>query len=359
MRLRRWLSTACLVVLLSPVLAAQSRLVELNAAGWKALNDGLPDRAARLFAEALELRPNDPVLLLGAGAASQAQGRPREAIARLKRSLEVNPRQIEASQLLGQIAFAEGDVDLAVRTYENALKYAPGNAALTRELETLRAETDTHRTFESRKYDRFRVMFEGRAEESLAARATAVLDSAFYRIGSTLGEYPPSTIVTVLYTEQQFRDITRAPDWSSGQYDGRIRVPVAGASRDLVLFEQVLTHELVHAMIAGIAGRGVPAWLIEGLAQYFEGSDPSAARARLRAGGRTVPLSQLERGFGRFNAAAAQIAYDEALVAVSVMADRPGFGWIRLLHRLAEGQTFDEAIPNFGFSYADLEAPFR
>ena len=41
------------------------------------------------------------------------------------------------------------------------------------------------------------------------------------------------------------------------------------------------------------------------------------------------------------------------------MSDRPGFGWVRLLHRLAQGETFDEAIPNFGFSHADLEAAFR
>ena len=40
------------------------------------------------------------------------------------------------------------------------------------------------------------------------------------------------------------------------------------------------------------------------------------------------------------------------------MAERPGFGWTRLLSRLADGQSFAEAIPNFGFSYADLEAPF-
>lgn len=343
---------------LSP-LHAQSRVRELNDAGWKALQDGRSDRAAALFAEALEIKPDDGTLLFGAGAAAYGLGRLKEAMAQLQRAVDANPRLTAAAQLLGKIAYDEGEVELAIRTYERALKYAPNDAALSRELESWRRETDVHRNFESRKFARFRVMFEGRAEESLAMKATAILDSAFYRIGSTLGEYPPSTIVTVLYTEQQFRDITRAPQWSGGQYDGRIRIPAAGASRDPQLFEQVLTHELVHAMIEGIAGPGVPAWLNEGLAQYFDGSDPAAARNRLKAIGRSVPLKQLERGFGRFNAAVAQIAYDEALVAVSVMADRPGFGWIRLLHRLGDGQTFDEAIPNFGFSYSDLEARFR
>jgi len=47
------------------------------------------------------------------------------------------------------------------------------------------------------------------------------------------------------------------------------------------------------------------------------------------------------------------------LMAVGVMLDRPGFGWHVLLSRLAGGQTFGEAIPNFGFSYDDLEAGFK
>ena len=41
-----------------------------------------------------------------------------------------------------------------------------------------------------------------------------------------------------------------------------------------------------------------------------------------------------------------------------MLLDRPGFGWIRLLHRLADGQSFEEAIVNFGFAYGDLEAAF-
>ena len=119
-----------------------------------------------------------------------------------------------------------------------------------------------------------------------------------------------------------------------------------------------MTHELTHAVIAGIVRREVPTWLNEGLAQFFDGSDPAAARRRMKAPGRPIPLKDLEHGFGHMGAAPAQMAYDESLLAVGVMADRPGFGWSRLLGRLADGQSFAEAIPNFGFSYADLEAPF-
>src|SRR5262249_46710062 len=195
------------------------------------VRDGYQDRAANLFAEALALRPNDPVLLLGAGAAAHAQGKQKDAMASLGKALEVMPGLTPASLLLGQIAFDEGDVDLAIHTYENALTHAPGNADLAHTLEKWRSEASVHKSFDELRYERFRVLFEGHAEQSLASQATAIFNSEFFRIANKLGEYPPDTIVAVLYTEQQFRDVTRAPAWAGGQYDGRIRIPVAGASR--------------------------------------------------------------------------------------------------------------------------------
>jgi tetratricopeptide (TPR) repeat protein len=358
MRSHRLAVILFLIVVSAVPLYGQTTVAELNESAWKALGDGNSRRALALFNEALTLRPNDAVLLTGAGAALHAEGRRQEAMTRLKRAVAARPDLIHASVLLGQIAYEEGDVALAVKTCENALKHAPGEPVLLSLLAEWTRESDAHKTFEEARYDRFRVMFEGRAEQAVAAQALAILNSSFWRISEKLGSYPPGTIVAVLYTEQQFRDITRAPEWSGGQYDGRIRVPVAGAAQNPELLEQVLVHELTHAVIDAIAGPRVPTWLNEGLAQYFEGSDPRDARARLHAAGRTIPLKALERGFGHLSGAHAQIAYDESLLAVGVMLDRPGFGWHLLLSRLAGGQSFAEAIPNFGFSYDDLEAGF-
>jgi tetratricopeptide (TPR) repeat protein len=359
MIMRRAAASVCVMLALVLTLHAQSRVNELNEAGWKALKDGYIDRAAALFKEALELRPDDPVLIMGSGAAASAQGKQQDAIERLQRALELNPQLTAASRLLGRIAYAEGDVELAVHTYENALKYAPGDSGLARELDGWRRETDVHRTFDERRYDQFRVMFEGREEKALARQTTDVFHVAFRTICQKLGEYPTSTIVAVLYTEQEFRDITRAPRWSGGQYDGRIRVPVGGALDHPDLFERVLTHELTHAVIANIAPQGIPHWLNEGLAQYFEGANPDAARKRVKALGRPIPLKTLEGSFSRLSGIDVQIAYDESLVAVNVMLDRPGFIWTKLFHRLEESSSAEDAIKSFGWSYADLEAPFR
>src|ERR1043165_6925285 len=230
MPVRRAATVLCLMALCGVSLHSQSRVVELIDAGWKALHEGNGSRAAGLFADALALRPNDPVLLMGAGAAAHAQGKQQDAMAHLQQALTAKPDLTAASVLLGQIAFDEGDVDLAVRTYENALKYAPRNADLTRTLDEWRKDAGTHASFDELRYERFRILFEGHDERSLAMDATRAFSSACFRSAGSLGEYPPDTIA-VLYTEQQFRDVTRAPKWSGGAYDGRIRIPVPGASR--------------------------------------------------------------------------------------------------------------------------------
>ena len=279
MSMRSALVTLCLSLAATSTVHAQSTVVELNDAGWKLLQRGDSARAAKLFKEALTQEPDDPVLLFGAGTAAHLGGRPKDATSYLRRALEHDPRLTPASQLFGEIAYAEGDVALAIATYEKALKYAPNESHLTTRLAAWRTEAATHRDFEERRFDRFRVMFQGQSDASLAAQTTEMLDAAFWQIGRKLGAYPAETVVVMLYTDKQFRDITRAPEWSDGVYDGRIRVPAAGATRSLESFKRVLIHELAHAMIANTASRGVPTWLHEGLAQYFVGDDPQAARA--------------------------------------------------------------------------------
>ena len=354
----RWVCAVfCVAVTAVTPVWAQSA-VELNQAGWKSLEQGDAVRAAQLFADALAQRPSEPVLLLGAAVSAQAQGRTAEAKPRLQRALEVNPRFTPASLLLGEIIYREGDLDRAIKTYETALANAPGNPELTARLAKWREEATVHSTFIERRQDRFRVLFEGRTDAPLAAQATDTLNAAFWRIGQALGAYPSDSIQVMLYTEKQFRDITRAPEWSGGLYDGKIRVPVAGATRAPTLFQTVLNHELTHAMVASLAPRGVPAWLHEGLAQHFDGSSAAIARRRLRMHGQRIPLEQLERGFTGLSGAWATVAYDESLLAAKAVLERRDISWTQLLYALAESERPSETLRGFGIVYADLEASF-
>jgi peptidase MA superfamily protein/tetratricopeptide repeat protein len=347
----------CLLVLSTMSVPAQSTVAQLSDAGWRAVEKEDADRAAALFREALTMRPRDAVLNLGAGVAAHLQGRDSDASTFLQKALQFDPTLTHAATLLGEIAYREGNLDLAIKTYEAALAYAPRNPVLKQRLDAWKHEASSYQSYETLKDDRFAVMFEGPVEQQLAARATTVLGSAFWRIGKVIGAYPSSPINVILYTEKQFRDITGAPEWAGGGFDGQIRLPVRGALQNLPQFDRMLTHELTHAMLHAVAARNLPAWLNEGLAMYFEGYDAAAVERALASARAFVPLAALQNSFARLNEAQATVAYAESLFAATALLDRIGQpGLAQLLQDFDAGQPVGNAVQRFGFTMTDFEA---
>ena len=325
-------------------------------AGFAALQAGNGDKAAAVFRSALASDSDNPVALYGAGAAAHLQGRESDALVFLKKAVQVEPRLIQASALLGDIAYHQGDLTFAIKTYENALAQSPANAYLRERLAAWRSEATVHNNLEAFKDDRFTILFSGPANQKLAARATTVLRNAFWGIGRTVGAYPSTAITVVLYTDKQFHDITGAPEWAGGGFDGQIRMPVAGATQNLIEFDRILTHELSHAMLASIATRNVPAWLNEGLAMYFEGNDAAESERTLASARAYVPLGRLQTGYGGLTAAQANAAYEMSAFATSALLTRIGPANLGiLLQDLDKGLPLDTAVQRFGFTVGDFE----
>jgi hypothetical protein len=347
----RILLALALLVITGFSLRAQSFGSRAAETGWDALDEGDAEKAAAAFRQALAEQPRDPTLHFGAGAAEHLLGRDTAAQQFLRKALELEPRLTPASLLLGQIVYDQGDVAAAIRTYEEALAHAPRNRSIREKLEVWRNEAKKT-TYTNGPYT---IMFEGRVEEQLAAHATRVLDAAYWRIAKTIGAYPSTPITVILYTEQEFRDVTGAPAWSDGSFDTRIRIPVRGAMRTTARFDRVLVHELAHAMIASLADRGVPAWLHEGLAVNLEPGDVDGAEQRLMALKLFVPLEYLQNGFGRFNGAQAQVAYDVSTVAARALMTRLGPHVGLLLGELGRGAEFAQASERLGISAAEFE----
>jgi tetratricopeptide (TPR) repeat protein len=339
--------------------SAQSATSEAVEKGFQALQNGDTDKAASIFRDALTRRPSDPHLLLGAGVAAKLQGQEQDAVALLKKALQIEPRLAEAAAILGEIFYRRGDLDLAIKMYERALPDAPASVTevMRQRLDAWRNEALLPQSHEAIKDDRFTISFDGPVQQKLAARAASVLDKAFWRIGKTLGAYPSASINVILYTDRQFHDITGAPEWAGGGFDGQIRMPVRGAAQNLAQFDRVLTHELTHAMLKSIAPRNLPAWLNEGLAMYCEGRDSALSERRLAAARLFVPLAYLQTSFARLNADQAIIAYEESAFAARVLLERIGpQGLGQLLQDLGNGQAMEQAIERFGITFVTFES---
>jgi tetratricopeptide (TPR) repeat protein len=350
---------ALLTVGPAATVSAQPPTSEALDKGFQALQNGDTDRADSIFHEALTRHPGDPLLLFGAGVVAKLQGQDRDAIALLKQALQIEPRLTQAAAILGELLYRQGDIDLAIKTYERALPSAPASATkdMRQRLEAWREEASLPQNRDAIKDDRFTISFDGPVQEKLAVRAASVLYAAFWRIGKTLGAYPSASINVVLYSERQFHDITGAPEWAGGGFDGQIRMPVHGAEQNLAQFDRVLTHELTHAMLKSVAPRNLPVWLNEGLAMYCEGRDGALSGRRLAEARLFVPLAALRTSFSRLNAAQAVIAYEESAYATRALLDQIGpSGLGQLLQDLSTGLTMEQAIERFGITFVGFES---
>jgi tetratricopeptide (TPR) repeat protein len=322
--------------------------------GWDAIREGRHDDAAAAFAAALDAEPRDPTLHLGAGLAAHLLGQPTAAQHELERALELAPSLTAASLLLGDILYRGSDIAGAIQVYESAQKYAPSDKTLMVRLDTLRREAAVHNEFMASHGTHFTVLFEGPADADVANRATEMLEAAYWRVSTALGIYPERTITVVLYTQEQFRDITRSPQWAAAAYDGRIRLPIRGADADLRELERVITHEFTHALVQSVAPRGVPLWLHEGLAVMFEPDGAAWSQQQLAKEPVRLPLRRLAETFERLSGAEARIAYAQSAAIVRTLLDSGGpLALGALLQDLARGESFGAAFEQRFFQTYD------
>jgi tetratricopeptide (TPR) repeat protein len=326
---------------------------------WAALEKGDASRAAGLFREALERSPGTAVLHFGAGWAAFALGRHDAAISSLKKALEYDGSLRQAATLLAQVAYASGDIDLAIKSLEKASALQPGDVRLRQQLEQWRKESALHAGFDSRPGVRFRVLFEGAAQQALGERVEQVLESAYWTVGKTLNSYPSETLTVVLYTDRQFQDVTRLPGWAGGAYDGRIRLAVGGAMRTPAALDRLVRHELVHAVIDHAAPRNIPAWLHEGLASVLESNDRTWIDRVLRNVRELYTLDDLARGFDHLDGASAAIAYAESAVAAEILRERLGPNLGVFIQMVGSGHTVDQALGTLNVRPETFHAEWR
>jgi tetratricopeptide (TPR) repeat protein len=214
-----WAFAALLVTSLAAESAQrlQPSPAALAAAGWAAIEERRFGDALEAFSAAAGPGKGDPALCTGAGFAAFMLGQDADAQMWLEQALKLDPRNTDASLLLGELHHRAGRVAEAVATYEVALKHAPAEPDLTKKLEQWRKDATVRAgSYESRGAH-FSVLFQGPADETIARRAVEMLEAAYWRVGAALTTYPSRTVTVVLYTDEQFRDITLSPacgnDW--------------------------------------------------------------------------------------------------------------------------------------------------
>ncbi|HEX6213827.1 MAG TPA: tetratricopeptide repeat protein [Vicinamibacterales bacterium] len=342
------------------VLAAQNspRVAMLEQAGWDALKANRLQIAADAFREAIALDPKNAALRVGAGMAAALQRRDEDARAHFEQALVLDPKLTVARAQLAQVVRRQGDYQEAIRLLEIVAADAPGDAAVRELLERWQRERDLHERMRLEVGDFFTVSFEGPEDAALASQALESLTRAYWRICDVFSAFPPKSIPVVLYTREQFRDVTRSPQWAAAAYDGIIRVPMRGAGEKGEDLDRVLAHEFTHALIRSLATRNLPAWLNEGLASVLESDDLDWATHIVGKAGFVPPLRRLTPPFAKLSGGDAQLAYAaSALAARRLLDEAGGTAVANLLRDLGAGIEFEDAFQRrIQKSLAEFEA---
>jgi tetratricopeptide (TPR) repeat protein len=348
------------IALLAGALTVRGHAQELPAPeAWAALERGDASKAAAIFRDALDRSPDHPILLYGSAHASLALGRTDAAISSLKRAVQREPKFLHALVLLAQVAYNTADLDLAVKSLERAVALAPRDRGLATQLERWKKESSLHGSFSASATVRFNVLFEGNAQKAIGDRVTKVLESAYWSVGKQIDIYPSVALDVILYSNKQFQDITRAPAWAGGGYDGRIRLPIGGALKSPQVLDRVVIHEYVHSVVRTAGGDHVPAWINEGLASHFEPGDKTWVARALKASPERIPLEDLVEGFGGFDGSTALLAYAQSQVAAQLLVERVSPYVGAFLQLLGNGHTVDQALSRHGVQPEDFYAEWR
>jgi tetratricopeptide (TPR) repeat protein len=311
------------------------------------LNRGRLPAAVEIAQKGLKME-EDASLLAVAGVAYSRLGEWKTARDELERALALGEAEPAMLVALGTTYRQLGDLQAAVEMLQRAKEAGASGGDFESVLAKLERELDAEWDFDELNSAHFRVGFEGGQNDDAARIVLEELEDAYFFVGSKLGYFPPQRTQVVLYSGEAFHDVTQAPGWTGGIYDGRIKIPVRGLRETSPVLERTVRHEFGHVLVTLLSRNHVPVWLSEGVAIWGE-EDVDGERSdwalRTVAGRRLLNLSELERPFMALPEDEVPLAYAQSYLAVRTILDDFGADYLRrLLTRLGDGTSVDAAF---------------
>lgn len=187
----------------------------------------------------------------------------------LLESLELDPTNPYAYELLGELASLKQDLRRAEEYYQKAFKLNP-DSRLREKLERLSREQEIDKKYQQYSDEHFIIRYQ-RDREFEGSTIREYLREAYRTISQSFGFYPRNKIPVLFYDRDEFETLYgKLPHWLAAMYDGKIRLPVYTGDRTPADLKAFIYHELAHAFVLSLSEMKCPVWLNEGMAQYFE-----------------------------------------------------------------------------------------
>jgi predicted negative regulator of RcsB-dependent stress response len=311
------------------------------------------------YRQALSFEPDSVPLLLNLAVLYLRQSQFTNALEPLERARHITPDSADVAKLMGWAYYGSNKMDQAVVEWKRSQRLHP-DADVEHALQKAERDKAEEESYREGETAHFALKYNGSATPDLAHGILHVLEDDFHELESQLDYTPPEPIGVILYTEQSFADITRAPSWAGAINDGRIRIPVQGLTSVTPELARVLKHELTHSFIGQKSHNRAPTWLQEGTAQYMEGrrsTESAGALLNAASQGGVPTLASLEGSWLNLSGSSASVAYAWSLAAVESIVQTGGIGDVsRLLDTIATAPSTETALRDSLHSdYADLQ----
>jgi len=327
--------------------ANQSAALAHHVAAQFELSHGDMEHALADERRALTYAPQEPALLMNVAYIHLRRSEYKESLDYLGRARSVAPDNADEAKLAGWAYYGLNKMDQAVAEWKRALALRP-DSEVQAALDKAQRDKQEEESYKENESSHFTLRYSGAAEPELAREVLRTLEAHFSEIESELDFTPPDSIGVVLYTQQAFADITRAPGWVGALNDGRIRVPVQGLSGVTPELSRVLKHELTHSFVGQKTRGHAPTWIQEGLAQWMEGKrsgETADTLAQIYQQGHAASLGSLEGSWMGLSGDMAAYAYAWALANIEYIVQTDGMGDVeRILDLMASGTSTEEAL---------------
>src|SRR5882762_126621 len=327
--------------------ANQNAAMAHHAASQFDLSHGEIELALADARTALNYAPGQPVLLMDVAYLYLRRSQFTQSLDYLERARRVAPDDPEISKLAGWAYYGLNKMDQAVAEWKRSESLRP-DAEVQAALKKALRDKQEEEKYSENESNHFKLRYSGASAPSLARDVLQTLEKHFSAIDGELGYSPPEQIGVILYTQEAFADITRAPKWVGALNDGRLRVPVQGLSEMTPELSRVLKHELTHSFIQQKTLSHAPTWMQEGLAQWMEGQRSGTNAAVLVKRYQSDPASSLKHYQGEWMKMSSEDvdeAYAWALANIEYMVQSGGMGDVgRILDRLAAGELGQDAV---------------
>jgi tetratricopeptide (TPR) repeat protein len=319
----------------------------LHAASQFELGRGDMEHALVDERSALKYTPDDSTILMNVAYLHLRRSEYKASLEYLERAHRVAPDDPEVAKLAGWAYYGMNKPDRAVAEWKRALALGP-DAEVQAALAKAQRDNQEEENYRENESSHFTLRYSGGAAPDLAKEILRALEIHFAAIESELNFTPPDSIGVILYTQQAFADITRAPGWVGALNDGRIRVPVQGLTSLTPELSRVLKHELTHSFIQQKTHSRAPVWIQEGIAQWMEGQrskDNASVLVQVYEEKQAMGLGQLEGSWMQLSGPIAGYAYAWALANVEYIVQVEGMGDLeRILNGIAEGSSTESAV---------------